>query len=343
MKILYTICLLLIGFAKPCSTSAQDINFSQFYEMPLLRNPALAGIFTGDVRLTSAFRNQWQSVTVPYQTMALGAEIRFASQGDNDVYKTLGLLVTNDVAGDSKLKKIQVMPVFNLHMPINEDKNSFLSAAIMGGPTHQRFDPTNLYFDDQFVNGSYSPTNPTRQIFTNTNLTYWDVNAGLTYNSDVGYAGRYYVGVGIFHVATPTVAFMKQNDIKLNRKYVVNFGFSSPTSDQDKFTFYGDYFYQGGNALFQGGFSLSHSFEEDVEMDLRKGITGGIFYRWNDAIVPVLKLDLQQLSIGVSYDINVSKLKTASQIRGGAEVTLSYKNFLNIRNNSSEKVRCPRL
>ena len=31
---------------------AQDIHFSQFFETPLLRNPALAGIFSGDVRLT---------------------------------------------------------------------------------------------------------------------------------------------------------------------------------------------------------------------------------------------------------------------------------------------------
>ncbi len=39
----------------------QDINFSQFYELPLLRNPALAGIFNGNVRFTAAYRNQWES------------------------------------------------------------------------------------------------------------------------------------------------------------------------------------------------------------------------------------------------------------------------------------------
>ena len=55
---------------------AQDINFSQFYDVPMLRNAALAGIFTGDVRLTSAYRNQWQAVTVPYRTIALGVEIK---------------------------------------------------------------------------------------------------------------------------------------------------------------------------------------------------------------------------------------------------------------------------
>ena len=37
----------------------QDIHFSQFSETPLLRNPALAGIFSGDVRVQAVFRNQW--------------------------------------------------------------------------------------------------------------------------------------------------------------------------------------------------------------------------------------------------------------------------------------------
>ena len=35
----------------------------------------------------------------------------------------------------------------------------------MGGPVMQRFDPSKLSFDDQFVNGSYSSSNPTKQIF----------------------------------------------------------------------------------------------------------------------------------------------------------------------------------
>ena len=61
----------------PVFAAAQDINFSQFYELPLLRNPALAGTYRGDVRITTAFRNQWNSVTVPYQTEALGAELKF--------------------------------------------------------------------------------------------------------------------------------------------------------------------------------------------------------------------------------------------------------------------------
>lgn len=36
----------------------QDLHFSQFYEAPLLRNPALAGLYEGDVRIQGVYRNQ---------------------------------------------------------------------------------------------------------------------------------------------------------------------------------------------------------------------------------------------------------------------------------------------
>ena len=42
----------------------------------------------------------------------------------------------------------------------------------------------------------------------------------------------------------------------------------------------------------------------------------------------------------MSYDINASKLRSASTFRGGLEVTLSFKSYLNIRNSSLQKVRC---
>ena len=62
----------LLFFQKNCH--AQDIHFSQFFETPLLRNPALAGIFSGDLRIQAVYRNQWNSVTVPYQTTSLNGE-----------------------------------------------------------------------------------------------------------------------------------------------------------------------------------------------------------------------------------------------------------------------------
>jgi hypothetical protein len=68
----------------------------------------------------------------------------------------------------------------------------------------------------------------------------------------------------------------------------------------------------------------------------------GSFLRWGDAVIPVVKMDFNHFSIGVSYDVNVSKLNVASNWRGGLELTASYKGFLKIRNSTLDRVRCVR-
>ena len=318
---------------------AQDINFSQFYELPLLRNPGLAGIFNGDIRVTSAFRSQWQSVTTPYRTIGLGMEYKKPIGRSND-FITIGMQFSNDIAGDSRLRRTQVFPVLNYHKSLSGEKDTYLSAGIMGGPVMQRFDPTKLSFDDQFVNGSYSSTNPTKETFTNAGFTYWDAAVGLNFSSTAGENTRYYVGLGLFHFTKPKVAFQELYDVVLNPKWVVNAGLSAPVSDANKVIVYADYFMQGGARQIQGGLLLSHDLLV-LDENHRTTISGGAFYRWNDALVPVVKLDYNQFSIGITYDVNVSKLKAASQYRGAYEVTLSYKAFRNSVNSSAEKVRCP--
>ena len=332
--ILLFVVSLLVKFA-----SSQDINFSQFYDLPLLRNPSLAGLFSGDIRITSAYRNQWQSVTVPYRTFGLGFEYKKPIGQNSDDFFTYGLQLSNDIAGDSKLSRTQVFPVFNYHKSLG-NKNTYLSAGIMGGPVMQRFDPAKLSFDDQFVNGAYSPSNPTKQTFNSTKLTYWDAAAGLCFSSVAGENTRYYIGVGMFHFTQPKVAFQKQNDIILNHKWVVNAGFSAPISDADRLIFYADYFMQGGARQVQGGLMLNHDLVQADE-EQKISVSGGMFYRGKDALMPVVKLDYYQYSIGMSYDINSSKLKSASQYRGAYEVTLSYKAFNNRYNTSLDKTKCP--
>ena len=124
--------LLLVTLNSLIASAQQDINFSQFYELPLLRNPALAGIFNGNVRFTAAYRNQWQSITTPYRTMALGAEVKFFRGFREGDFITTGLQLTDDEAGDSKLKRAQFFPVLNYHKLLNEEKNTFISLAFMG-------------------------------------------------------------------------------------------------------------------------------------------------------------------------------------------------------------------
>ena len=331
--------ILAMLFLNARNVVAQDINFSQFYELPLLRNPALAGVFRGDIRVTSAFRSQWASVTTPYNTMALGTEMKFGL-GESDNFLSLGLQVTNDIAGDTKFGKTQVLPVLAFHKSMNSERDAYLSFGFMGGPVQQKFDATNMTFSDQFVNGVYSSTNPTRQKLPSSNHTYIDGTFGVNYSSSFGYDIQYYLGAALFHFTEPKVSFQEMSDVRLNRKFVFNAGLSAPFSDNDHLILYADYFMQGGHRQTQGGVLLKHDLFQ-MEEGEGTAISFGGFYRWNDALVPVVKLDYYKLGVGLTYDVNMSKLKNASHVRGGFEITVSLKSFLNIRNSSLDKIRCP--
>jgi type IX secretion system PorP/SprF family membrane protein len=330
---------IIFFMAMGCVGYCQDINFSQFYELPLLRNPALAGIFRGDIRATTAFRSQWGSVTVPYNTMALGAEMKFAV-GQSDNFLSIGIQVTDDVAGDSKFGKTQVLPLLAFHKSLSSEKDTYLTLGFLGGAVQQRFDATNMTFSDQFVNGVYSSSNPTQQKIPNSNVTYTDGTFGLAFSSVMAYDIQYYLGAALFHFTEPRVGFDESNNIRLNKKFVLNAGLSAPFSEYDRVILYGDYFMQGGHRQAQAGVLLKHDL---VEMEEGEGtaLSFGGFYRWNDALVPVIKLDYYKLGVGLTYDVNMSKLKQASHARGGFELTVSFKSFLNIRNSTIDKIRCP--
>jgi len=321
-KFLPHIIIILLLF-QALNIKGQDIHFSQFYEFPLLRNPALAGIFNGNIRFTGAYRNQCGSVTVPYRTMGISAECKMLRGFNTGDFITTGLQVTNDVAGDSKLQRTQALPVINYHKLLNEDKTTFISLAFMGGPVSERFDVTKLRFDDQYVNGAYSMTNATRQQFSSTGFSYWDASVGVSFKTSLSEDINMYVGGGLFHLTEPKIAFTEAYDVRLNRKWGVNAGLSAWINKMDKLVFYADCFMQGGNRLIQGGGLFTHSFDETGE-EGTLSIALGDALRWKDAFIPIIKLYTHQLGIGLSYDVNISKLTTASQFRGGFELSLSY-------------------
>lgn len=336
MKLLRLMICVINGFFLPSFLMAQDYTFSQFYEMPLLRNPAISGLFNGDLRLQSSYRTQWSSFTTPFQTMALSAEVK-TGVGTGDNYFTTSLLMANDVAGDSRLSRLQVMPAVNYLVSFN-DGSGYLAMGFMGGMIQSNFDPSRLYFDDQFQNGSYNPSNPTSQLFTKTNETHFDMGAGFSVSDEVAYGTQVYVGAALYHLNKPKMVFSSLEE-KLKRRFVLNLGASMELSDNDKFIMYGDYITQAGNRQGLLGLMFSHSFGQYIEDD-KYGISFGTFYRWADAVIPVIKLELRQVTLGLSYDSNVSKLSQASYSRGAFELTASFKSFLNIKNSAVDKVKC---
>ncbi len=331
--------LLLLTLFHFCD--AQDFTFSQFYEQPLLRNPALAGVFNGDLRVSMAYRDQWGSITVPFRTTSLSIEHKIPVGGHNDVL-TIGSQMTMDGAGDIRLKRTALLPVINFHKSLDEERDTYLSLAFMGGPVSSQFDPTQLKFGDQYVGGAYSASNGTAQTISSTGYSYWDMSTGLCFSTTFSNQTRIYIAGGLSHFMKPSIHSLASSQADfLSPKFSMNFGVSGTMGERGHFIGFADYMSQNGNRQILGGALLGL---EVTQYDNEEGaiLYVGSFLRWGDAFIPVVKMDFSHMSIGISYDVNVSKLNSVSNWRGGLELTASYRGFLKIRNSTLDRVRCVR-
>src|SRR5436190_1606191 len=144
-----TCLLILIALCLQLGATSQDIHFSQFFEAPLLRNPSLAGIFTGDIRVQAVFRQQWNSVTDAYKTGSLNAEYKMPV-GKGDDFFTTGIEVLYDKAGTIGWTSTHILPAINYHKSLSTDRNQYLSLGFMGGLVERRFDRSKMTTNSQY-------------------------------------------------------------------------------------------------------------------------------------------------------------------------------------------------
>lgn len=323
------------------SGSAQDIHFSQISEVPIIRNPALAGIFTGDVRVQAIYRNQWSSVSVPFQTAMLNGEYKFPV-GDGNDFMTIGGIIFHDKAGSAALTTTQVKPVINFHKSLSSERNMYLSAGFSGGLVQRSVDRSKMITDGQYGPGGYDPSLNNGETFSNGSFMYFDGSAGLTFNMQVGdnQDDNIYIGAAYHHFnKSAKVSFYNSPDVRQIPKIVLSAGVRLNVYESAFITFYGDFSKQGPSKELTAG--LLYSWKLDDETNPKYIVSLGGFIRWEDAIIPMIKMETMPFTFAVSYDVNVSRLKTASQSRGGFELSLSYQKFLD-RSKSLETLRCPK-
>lgn len=316
----------------PCALG-QDIHFSQFFETPLWRNPSLAGIYSGDIRVQGVYRDQWNSVTDAYRTGSFNAEFKMPVGKAND-FITAGVQILYDKAGTIGWTSTHVLPVLNYHKSLSNDRNSYLSLGFMGGWVQRRFDPSKATTNSQYDNGGLG------ENFSHTSYNYLDGSVGMSYNATLGDnpENNFFVGGAYHHFNRPNNSFYRNTSIELHPKWVFSGGIRFGVSDVAYMTIQADQSMQGGfKETVAGGMYGLKLGEDPGNPDYT--IHAGAFLRWNDALIPVIKLDYRLLSVAISYDVNISKLKPSSYGRGGFELSVSHIGF---RKNKGEYLLCPK-
>jgi type IX secretion system PorP/SprF family membrane protein len=322
-------------FFVPCAI-CQDIHFSQFFEAPLLRNPSLAGIFTGDVRVQLVYRDQWNSLANAYKTGSLNGEYKMPV-GKADDFMTVGLQILYDRAGTIGWTSTHILPALNYHKSLSVDQNRYLSLGFMGGLVQRSFDPSKMTTNSQYDGNGLG------ENITNAQHSYLDGSVGMSYNSNLNNNpdNNFFIGAAYHHFNRPNNSFYRDPNIELHPKWVFSGGIRFGVSDYAYMTLQADHSRQGGFSETVGGGMYGLKLGSDPA-NPDYVIHAGAFLRWNDALIPVIKIDRAPLSFAFSYDANISKLKPSSYGRGGFEFSLSFIGFFRQDKRTLNSTLCPR-
>jgi hypothetical protein len=96
---------IIIGLYTTISVFGQGIHFSQYYNNAALLNPSYTALLPEeDYRIGVQYRNQYQNITVPYNTFSAYADFGYGRAKNENGWWGFGGGFWQDNAGDGKLK-----------------------------------------------------------------------------------------------------------------------------------------------------------------------------------------------------------------------------------------------
>ena len=119
-------------------------------------------------------RNQWRSVTKPYQTFGFSAE----AKEFNAKQWSFGLNAGSDVAGDSRFRTSQVQ-LHGAHTLYKPNDSLEIRGGGSFGITSRGFDPSALVYDSQWNGMSFDPTLSNNETYATTARIYPSVGLAV--------------------------------------------------------------------------------------------------------------------------------------------------------------------
>lgn len=338
-------CLLLAG-----GVSAQDIHFSHIHASPLNLNPALAGLFDGDLRFIANYRNQWRSVTADYKTFMASADVNLRGFNKNSIFGVGGQVVS-DVAGDLNFTTTSSSISLSAMQAFDRDGSHILAGGFQFGHVTNRFDASQIIsFDEEPL-----------ALDESNRHSYTDMSAGLLWYKRFQRGQYLYMGGALYHLNNPIVTFSNEttSNNTLYRRSVLHGGANIALNDfytiQPNFIF----MQQGPHQQLTLGSFVKYQNPIRKKETYASLMLGGWIRSFNledrlgaDALVTAVRIDLAQLIFTFTYDINISSLARASNGRGGPEFSLVYLIGSEFRNKANsdkrekpgrkkKKVKCP--
>lgn len=319
--------IILSGFLAT-TLQAQDPNFSQFFVSPLTLNPALTGKFNGDFRVAGNYRDQWPAISKAFITSTASFDMPILRNKISELDTWgVGVLAMTDKTANGILSTNLISVTTAYHKGLDEDGLHQLGVGFQVTYNTKRLDGTKLNFEDeldQFGGWTIPSGEPIND--QSLSLDYVDVSTGVLYNGSTDGYNNFYFGASAYHLNKPKASFTGEIFYTLNPRYTMHAGGAIPLADKTR-TIYLSALYStqaGANNIVVGG---AAGFNVNGDEENPSNFYAGLWTRLNnvnDAVIPYIGLEFNGFRIGASYDVNISSLKTASQSRGGLEISLIF-------------------
>ncbi|HZF65608.1 MAG TPA: PorP/SprF family type IX secretion system membrane protein [Chitinophagaceae bacterium] len=320
------------------AVKAQDPNFSQFFASPLTLNPALTGKFNGQVRAAGNYRNQWPTINNAFTTYTVSADFGILKNNIPEIDQFgIGIMGFSEQSGNGILKNNYLSLSTAYHKGLDENGFNQLGLGFQTSFVNKRLDITNLKFEDQLTSLGF--TGVTSEVFSanQINVKYLDVNAGILFNGTSNGDNNYYAGVSMYHINRPKETF-NGGQFYLPARVTFQAGGMLPVGQYDGIHFSANHSRQANatNTVVGGAYMLNMNQDNGNPTNIYLGS----WFRFGDAVIPYVGLEFGEFHIGATYDVNLSSLKPASNMRGGAEISLIY--VKQPRDPYAKKLNCPK-
>src|SRR5215831_5877985 len=156
----FSFIVFMVIFTLSEFVAAQDTHFSQFYQTPLLINPARAGFFNGSYRLQGVYRSQWKEITMPFKSITGSADLSLSTGKDKNNIVGVGITSFADKAGDADYTTNEIGATVAYHHSFGKDHHQFVGLGLSLGFANTTFDYSKLTFDENYQNGTNTESIP---------------------------------------------------------------------------------------------------------------------------------------------------------------------------------------
>lgn len=217
--------------------------------------------------------------------------------------------------------------------------------GFQGGVAQRSLNYAALTFGSQYNGYEYDPSLPNGETIGFDSFSFWDLSGGVSYMFVPKNRMNLVMGIAFFHVNTPNMSFSGFDQDDLYMKITGNIGAQIPIADEIDIVPSALILEQGPHREYNFGASLKYYLNErhvnptTIALGVWQRMGNGLGSINSDATIIAARFDYMGFSAGLSYDINILKLRNASNSFGGPELSLTYTSPLPHRD---RKVDCPR-